>query len=198
MGRFTRVGAALAALLLCVGLLAGCGGDQQAEADEAMSRANTAMEEWNAADTELFALVEQISTLDVSNQAGIDAALAIVDEIEASLSVSTESLETANAEMSSILDMDVDDEYKTYVQMLIDSNMTDTASDDKGREIVELMREMYAEVAKDAPSEELVGSLADKLETLGTEMDELDLEARGQSEEAEAYFTEQGFTDSAE
>lgn len=192
-----RAGAVLVALLMIAGVLAGCGGDQQAEADEAMARANAAMEEWLAADGEFAALAEEFGNSEPTTPEGIDAALSIIDEMEAALEVSTEALKKANSEMTAILDMNVDEEYKTYVQMLIDSNDTDLASDDKGREIVTAMRDLFAEAVKDAPDQALLTELGDKANTLATEMDELDAEAKTQAEEAEAYFTEQGFVDSA-
>lgn len=197
VGRFMRVGAVLVALLMIAGALAGCGGDQQAEADEAMARANAAMEEWTMADQEFAALAEEFGNSDPSTPEGIEIALSLIDEMEAKLEASTEALKKANSEMATILDLDVDEEYKTYVQMLIESNDSDLASDDKGREIVAAMRDLFTEAVKDAPDEALLNELGEKANELAAEMDELDAEARSQAEAAEAYFTEQGFIDSA-
>lgn len=162
-----------------------------------MARANVAMEKWMASNEEFFALLDEISNGDASTPEGIEQALSVIDGMEATLDSSTVALLDANGEMNTILSMDVAEEYKAYVRMLIESNETDLASDDKGREIVEAMREMFTEAAKDAPDAARLNELGEKANTLAAEMDELDLQANTQAEEAEAYFAEQGFVDSA-
>lgn len=187
----------LAALLMLAGILAGCVSNEQAQADEAMGRANAAMEEWMSADERFSTLVDEFANSDASTPEGIEAALSVVDQMEAALDESTAALTNANEEMATILDMDVDDEYKSYVQMLIDSNVTDLASDDKGRELVDVVRQMFTEVGKQAPDTALLDELNARTNEVAAEMDELDAEAREQSKAAEDYFNEQGFVDSA-
>lgn len=179
--------AAMVAILAIAALaVAGCGGSQIEEANAAMDAANVAITQANDLDEQAAAMIEELFGTDEED---IDAIPGMLSEVGGVLDQKEAAVATAKAELEKILEMNVPEENKTYVSLQIEVVDLHAQSDAKMRELLAKMNEIY-EGVNSGLDDAALESMADELETLNKEANDISIQIEEKSAEAETYFND--------
>lgn len=189
--RFALVACLIGASLLSI---VGCSPDQQEEANAAMDRANEALAAYDEASTEIAALLDEVFMTEETPE-GAREALALLDEVDTLMTDVDALLLTVDTELSSIGEMNVDPDYLTYAEMLLEVNRYDVAYQEAGLELMAGFRALFNELAKESQDEAAVDAAWQAIDEVSLSMDEIDAEAIAAQGAADQFFEDMGFTE---
>lgn len=185
----------LVALLLIAlsfsAVMAGCS-DELDRANKAMDEANAAVDKANELDNELSTMLDGLTAIDATNPKDAKSALEVLGKAKDTLvrknRYTDESIET----LSSIADMGVSADYKTYVEKQIRIAELQRSSDELGNEMLLKLMEMYQAGADGKLNQATLDRIATELDEIFSEGEAIDAQIITASDESETFFNEKG------
>ncbi len=188
MTRFTK----LIAVVLAAGLLFGMAGcDQTKDANAAIQAANAKAKEYTALDTEISALMDDASAVDMTPD-GVKPGIEALDAASAKFEERKVVIAAVKAEFEKIAGYDVSDQIKTYAAQQVEIADILGQMDDLGIELIAKTKALYGLIESSSTDADKADELSTAIEDISQQLTDLDAQVTEKESASDTYFNDQG------
>lgn len=158
-----------------------------ADANKAIAAANVHLKAFQASDTKVQKLAEELNSLDVSPE-GATKALEITAQVKAELATQKQELAAGSEAIAAIKSLEVTPDFKKYADLEIAAIAAQIAVVDEGVKLYDEMDRLYTAIRDKKNTPTFTNEMTAAIDAVYARVQELSTTASKAKSEAEAYF----------